>query len=281
MGGCVKVNTTQPGIAPECPPLVIGCVPVTDGDPGPAPAIDQLPINIDPDTGCMWLYVCDDIGWYSICPPDDCCYEPFIDTGQAGSFVQSRCYDAGDLSPNPDVRIIDTLYSIFGADILFPMDWSYTNTTNMPGVLTIHASMWGARYDYGNIAKVPGRILFMLGREDRVKSYVLDQPNNPGSQANTPHNDDNVSYDTRLFVNDEIYPFFGDWTAALCGEGQCNPAIQQTADIDHEWVLQPGETINMSARIAVGYNEPLINGLQETGWLGVNIEYVFQGHNQL
>lgn len=335
MGDCNATNTSQNGLLSDCDPTFIGCVPVTNGEPIVIPEVDQLPIHIDPDTGCIWLYVCDEIGWFSVCPgsqlcdltpvdvsvlvdvceelnipvsytfngecvegvvtlqnladeianclPDnsaDCCFEPVVEEARAGEFLRSRCFRISS-GNNDGTRLIDSLNSEFegaaGEPLL--MDWSYTNTTNQPGLLSINATMWAERFQPSS--GIRALALFMLGQEDAVKSYPLNTPNAPGDGSDTPFTNPDMSYDTRELVATPIYPFWGNWNSTLCPT--CDPSMPAAADVSHEFLLQPGETIDLSGRVAIGYETAVDTaGTQlESGWIGVNIRYAFQGANDI
>lgn len=211
---------------------------------------------------------------------NDCCYEPFIDEGTA-AFTRSRCFVI-DNSANQNTRLLDSLTSEFHTqdpgETNLPMAWSYTNVTNQPGILKVSANMWGTRFTPTVVT--PAHILFMVGRETDVYGYPLD-PSINGNTTNTPHNNEEVSYDIRRFEHELIYAFWGNWLFSQCPA--CDPGFEQAADVNHEFLLQPGETIDLAARIAIGYKNVIDTdgGDSESGWVGATVKYVFTGSNQL
>lgn len=329
MGACNAASGPNPGIVAECPPVVIGCAPVTDGEPTVVPAIDQLPIHFDPATGCVWIYVCDDVGWQSVCPGSICDLEPtdiqvlndvctdlnipvsYDDEGQCvagtitlqelanaiadciaiyepvtieGDFALGHCFRV-DNTVNGPTRLVDSLtseFDIVGGNGPLIMEWTVTNTTNQEAILTNHMTAFADRFSFVGFpgADVETKVLMMMGVRDDVYSYTLDNTQQ-GDQSQSPHFDDNVSYDIRDMSLDEVYAFFGNWLNVLCPT--CDPSLGVNVDMVHELTLNPGETVNMAARIAWGYADEVGSGLLPTdaGWFGANIKWFLKGHNQI
>lgn len=334
MGACNPASGPNPGIIGECSPTFIGCVPVTDGQPIVVPEEDQLPIHVDPNTGCIWLYVCDNIGWFSVCPNslcdltpvdvgvinnlcenlnipvtysvegvcvegtitlqnlateianclpavDDCCYEPVL---LDGDVAKGHCFRVDGVTNGP-TRLVDSLtseFDIVGGNGPLIIEWTVTNTTNQPAILTNHMTAFADRFDFVGHpgANVETKVLMMMGVRDDVYSYTLDNTQQ-GDQTQSPHFDDNVSYDIRDMSLNEVYSFFGNWLNTLCPT--CDPALGVNVDMVHELMLNPGETVNMAARIAWGYAAEVGGGPIPTdaGWFGANIKWFLKGHNEI
>lgn len=339
MGSCNPMSGPNPGIIGECPPLVIGCVRVTDGEPTVIPEIDQLPIYVDPETGCVWLYVCDDIGWFSVCPgspicdltpvdiqilsdvcnelnipvtyeaegecvegvitlqslanvivdclpqlTNDCCFEPVI---AEGDFGRGHCFRVDNVVNGP-TRLVDSLnseFDIVGGNGPLIMEWTVTNTTNQEAILTNHMTAFADRFSFPGFprADVATKVLMMMGVRDDVYSYSLDNTQQ-GIESQSPHFNDNVSYDIRDMSREEVYAFFGNWFNPLCPT--CDPSLGVNVDMVHELRLQPGETVNMAARIAWGYAQTIGGGGgpgldSDAGWFGANIKWFLKGANDI
>lgn len=286
MGNCIPVENVVGSLEGECDPLEIGCVPLTTGEPTFTPNLDGLPFAYDPATGCIWLYQCDEGPWVQHCPDSGCpCMDPVIIEGSSGIMANNKCYQISDALNTGD-RSVDSRTSILDGVPLGPMplDWSFTNTTNQEGVLRVHATMWTNRTQPGDgsvPADIPAQTLFMLGLKSRVDLYPLD-PDSITTQANGPHNDGEVSYEIHELPIDPRYGWWGQWRGTTCNEGvECNVDREVATDISHEFTVDAGETIDISAFIAVGYQRAIAGGEIETGWFGADIRFIFVGHNEI
>jgi len=284
---CDPIERVVPALIGECDPIDFGCIPLTDGMPIVDPNPDQIPFAWDPDLECMWLWVCEN-GWTEFCgggESNECpCIEPIILSGLSGVLSNNKCYTLFE------GRIIDTTGGSFDGGVPLaglPIEFVFTNPTNAEGVLTVNAKMWANRTVPGDgvtpAANLKASVMFMLGETTAVDSYPMDPEQTvPGGQAQTPHNDRDVSYDIREFPLDETFAFWGRWReVALCAPGvDCYNGREAAADVDHKFVVAAGASVTIKARIVVGFEAEITPGDVETGWVGADVKYLFEGHNE-
>lgn len=206
-------------------------------------------------------------------------YEPVTIKGLGGRV--GGCYVIDNVN-NPSAKLFDSRFGVYEGFAGLPVEWSFTNTTSEPGIVKIHGSFWITRYEtnVGNYARTPANLMFMLGLKSSTDTYVFDEAA-VFPAAVHPRSDNDVSYDARLLPTEPYYKFFGNWFSGVAPSADLS--MEASADLDHEYVIQPGQTLTFAAVTAVGYQNAIntAGGDIERSWLGFNIHYTFEGHNRV
>lgn len=279
--GCDNNTTLTPGYCCECSPNELGCIPTTDGEPEWVPNPDQLPYAFDPTTDCIWMYVCDESGnyWTSSCNSDAVEYVQFIDDGNVTLY--DSCTNMDDVWNTGLDFITNRDHFWHNGDPLdgykLPSEFTYTNPTNHPGILTIQVAMRVGRgtSDVNTLnPDAHGSCLFMLGEKSVMDTYDFDDSVHMSPK---PFNRSDVAIDQRHLPDDDTYSFFGNPpVSAIFGN---RDAI---TTLSFHYKLDPGESITIAFLYAIGFNQTIsLATEQQLIWIIGQGSYRFQGQTEL
>lgn len=277
MPRCDELVSNMEGLNLDCPPTIIGCVPVTDGLPITIPEIDEFPIHYDPDTECIWLYVCDDVGWKEFCGGgEDCCSSTEFEDN-AYSFAS--CSGSVNLGDSYGKRYIDSHEPGDWAGVA-EIPWTVTNPSlTVTSLLTVNAQwttmfvepMDSSGVDNGNF----GTVNMMIGQKTLIDRWT---PNSV--LVNAPR----IPYTSPLLSSSQtVLPINSQ--NMLFGQHITAPGVNQvgisatSSNLTFMYVIPPGGSIDMSQRMIFGLS-PLVTNIPNVRlWIYFRAAYTLQTTN--
>lgn len=279
MPRCDELVSNMEGLNLDCPPTIIGCVPVTDGLPITIPEIDEFPIHYDPDTECIWLYVCDDVGWKEFCGGgEDCCVSSEFEDN-AYSF--GACSGLNSLGTNYGKRHVDSHEAGDWAGTA-EIPWTVTNpSTTVPSLLTVNAQ-WTTMFvepikglSGSNQAPdngIYGTVNMMIGVKDRVERFTPEVVLPTGPRV--PYNDVQISSSQSVLPVNRQTMLFGEFITA---PGVNHFDLSATSsNMTFIRVIPPGGSLEMSQRMIFGLSPMIDNMLNIRLWVFFRASYVVQ-----
>ena len=273
---CNNISGPFTGINPECPPTIIGCVP--NDVPVTIPEQDQFPIHYDPESGCMWLYVCD-VGWVEFCGGgDDCCVSSEFDDNV---YSFSSCSGQNSLGDSYGKRTVDSHEPGDWAGTA-ELPWTVTNpSATVPSLLTVNAQ-WTTLFvepikglSASNTAPdngIYGTVNMMVGVKDRVERFTpgVVLPSGP-----------TIPYlDTQISSSQSVLPI--NQQTMLFGEFINTPGVNQSGisatsnNMSFIRVIPPGGSLEMSQRMIFGLSPQITNLPNVRLWIYFRASYVIQ-----